>query len=93
MDTCTMGATNGDMKNTLNTDIYLIKQIFDRAKDWGCSFKEYVRDLEYDFAEYHCQSCGKQLNEWGRYTYELTDTCRVCERKEIKPLTSKYETT
>jgi hypothetical protein len=88
-----MGATNGDMKNTLNTDIYLIQKIFNLAKKYGCSFKDYLEVLEYDFAEFHCQSCGKQLNEWGRYTYELTDTCRVCERKEKKPLTSKYETT
>jgi Zn finger protein HypA/HybF involved in hydrogenase expression len=88
-----MGATNGDMKNTLNTDIYLIQKIFNLAKKYGCSFKDYLEVLEYDFAEFHCQSCGKQLNEWGRYTYELTETCRVCESKETKPLTSKYETT
>jgi len=88
-----MGTTNGDMKNTLNTDIYLIQEIFNRAKKCDCSFKDYLGVLEYDFTEFHCQSCGKQLNEWGRYTYELTETCRVCERKETKPLTSKYETT
>ena len=77
----------------IHTDIYLIQKIFNLAKKYGCSFKDYLEVLEYDFAEFHCQSCGKQLNEWGRYTYELTDTCRVCERKEKKPLTSKYETT
>lgn len=81
------------MKNTLNTDIDLIQEIFNRAKKWNCSFKEYIEDLNFDFVEYHCQSCGKQLNEWGKYTYELTDTCRVCECKGIKALTSKYETT
>tara|TARA_R100000654_G_scaffold13682_1_gene29655 strand:+ start:21 stop:308 length:288 start_codon:yes stop_codon:yes gene_type:complete len=72
------------MRNNLETDIELITLVHKRAKEYGCTFKQVLWGIQYDYSEFHCRNCCQQLSEFGKASYELSELCLKCTRAKDK---------
>ena len=72
------------MSKKHETHLDLITLVHKRAKELGCTFKKVLWNLQYDYSEFYCRNCCKQLSEFGKASYELSELCLKCTKAKEK---------
>ncbi len=59
----------------------IVQLVHKYATEHNMTFEKAIRDIEYEWLEFHCNACAKPLTEWGRHSYESSMYCRHCADK------------